>query len=142
MHSEVESQIAAVMFTANDSFSPYLPLIEQQDNSVDCGLYVIANATEFAYKRQIDRSQLRSHWLKCVEKQEVSPFPRTEERNLQKEDMEIIVTKVHCVCRLPEHYSKVMIECDGVCGVFFHPTCVVLDKIPKGICKCDICSTH
>lgn len=145
MHSEVESQVAAVLNTDKDMYKTYIPTIQQQENSVDCGLYVIANAVEFAFTEDIrkvsfDSQLLRAHWLKCVEKHEVTPFPRTEEEHLDKEGMDSVSTNVYCVCRLPEHYSKIMIDCDGVCATSYHPACVGLKDIPDGEWKCELCS--
>ncbi|XP_052129636.1 uncharacterized protein LOC127750940 [Frankliniella occidentalis] len=68
MTLHTKSQIKDIM-SLNDNFSVIIPEIQQQDNSTDCGLYVIANAVEFAKTRQVQkvyfiREELRSHWLK------------------------------------------------------------------------------
>lgn len=62
----------------------FIPTIQQQLNAVDCGLYAIANAVQFAFTREISnttfkREYLRNHWLRCIEDRKVSLFPTQED---------------------------------------------------------------
>ena len=55
--------------------------VRQQDNSVDCGVYAIANAIEFVVDNgnpiaNYDIAVMRSHLIQCIESWELHPFPK------------------------------------------------------------------
>ena len=59
----------------------YLLPVRQQDNSVDCGVYAIANAIEFVVDNgnpmaNYDIAVMRSHLIQCLESGELHPFPK------------------------------------------------------------------
>ena len=64
-----------------------MPLINQQRNSKDCGLFAIANITEFCFTnfKGIDSGRspciyeqelMRKHLLECLETQNMAPFSK------------------------------------------------------------------
>ena len=59
----------------------YLLPVTQQDNSVDCGVYAIANAIEFVVDNgnplaNYDIELMRSHLINCFESGALQPFPK------------------------------------------------------------------
>lgn len=124
-------QVAMIMHS-KERITIGRPPCKQQDNGVDCGLFAIANATEFCYTSEIqyvdfDPLQLRSHWLKCLEQGSLTQFPRNSKRAKkvkEQEDFEVIST--YCTCRLPESFSNLVL-CDG-CSVWYHRLCVGLPE--------------
>ena len=58
--------------------------IQQQDNSIDCGLFAIANMVEFCTNKyignlnlQFNTKYLREHLIFCLEQGHFRPFPRS-----------------------------------------------------------------
>ena len=64
----------------------YLLPVMQQNNSVDCGVYAIANAIEFVADNgnpmaNYDISVIRSHLIQCLESGDLHPFPKCSKKN-------------------------------------------------------------
>ena len=63
---------------------------DQQPNMNDCGLYAIANATEFLSEGgnpicMYDNTRMRQHLIDCLEKGVLSPFPKSMKRRRIKQ---------------------------------------------------------
>jgi len=119
--SEIESQVASVINCFTDNFTIFIPVIEENEH--DSGLLAIAYAIEFAETRDIRMTcfnNMSQHWLQCLLEEKICSFPSS---NKQAVDMATTITKVYCICRLPEHYSEAMIQCD-VCSEWYHHRCV------------------
>lgn len=121
-------QVAMMAKTNKDKVTIVRPPCQQQTNATDCGLFAIANATEFCHSPTIqnidfDHSKLRSHWLKCIENGTFAPFSRLSER--KKKGTEVVdddIMSVYCHCRLPHSFDN-MVDCD-CCKKWFHHRCV------------------
>ena len=90
--------------------------VQQQEGSVDCGLFSIANAYTLAVGRQprnvnYDQGLMRSHLEQCFETEELSAFPPSP-RPIRKSRLKHLSIQVYCDCQRPECYDD-MIECDG-----------------------------
>lgn len=124
-------QVAMIMYS-KERITIGRPPCKQQDNCIDCGLFAIANATEFCFTSEIqyvdfDHGQLRSHWLMCLERGSITPFPRSSKRPKKvKEQEEFEIVSPFCICRLPANYGN-LIDCDD-CTSWFHPLCVGLEE--------------
>lgn len=120
-------QIAMCLKSMDNSITIERPPCQQQTNSVDCGLFAIANAIEFINEGKIkytdfDTSKMRDHLYNCLVDGFVSPFPRKSDRKKKmKTDDDISIIKVYCVCRLPENFSD-MCQCD-ICDTYYHYVC-------------------
>ncbi|XP_063812453.1 uncharacterized protein LOC135050168 [Pseudophryne corroboree] len=62
---------------------------QQRPDSMDCGLYSIANVVEFLFtgdfpRRRFSQRKLRQHLIKCLEDGEFTPFPKRSRRNKQR----------------------------------------------------------
>ncbi|KAK3922086.1 Histone lysine demethylase PHF8 [Frankliniella fusca] len=128
--SELETQVAAIVNSFQSEFTIFLPVI---NNENDSGLVAIAYAIEFASTRKICEvsfNSLNLHWVNCLLEGKISVFPNSGKVSVQLEET---ITKVYCLCRLPEHYSTTMIDCD-MCGEWYHPKCVDISNSNKWIC--------
>lgn len=127
----VKIQVAMIA-QSPDVITIIRPPCKQQSNSVDCGLFAIANATEFCHTsmaKNIDfePKMLRSHWLECLKKGTLSPFPRLGKRaRASKDQPDSEVMAVFCKCRLPKIYGD-MVLCDD-CSTWYHKCCVGLEE--------------
>lgn len=79
--------------------------VDQQHNSVDCGVYAIAYAVEYLTPKgdptaKFDPTVMRSHLISCFESMNMTPFPKTREKavnayKLQKVAIDLRNTKTH-----------------------------------------------
>ena len=106
---------------------------QQQGNSVDCGLFAVAFATDLAADtdptlKNFDASLMRSHLLNCLEANEMKPFPVTKKR-YKKCKPSLITQDVYCFCRDIYIESDVaksgnfMANCSS-CDEWYHRKCV------------------
>ena len=108
---------------------------QKQKGSTDCGLFAIASAYELAsgnihfnYEVSFDQSAMRKHLVDCLEKEEISSFPRARKaaavgNNNEKQ----LVIQTHCICQLPEY--GYMVQRD-LCDIWYHLTCINLSQAP------------
>ena len=59
--------------------------VQQQKNSIDCGVFAIAHAIEILHVENVEKSSfdvklMRDHILVCLQLQKFSPFPKTNKR--------------------------------------------------------------
>lgn len=138
IHVEVQNQIASIMNTSDRAIEVYIPSTQQQNNSVDCALYCIGNAIEFAANRKILHTtfkviQMREHWQQCILSRKLVPFPSTAQEEQSDESMLVQDIEVHCCCRLPEHFSLNMVKCSANdCHTWYHCECVQVDPAEVG----------
>ena len=138
----VAHQIANFSFVKESVIDVNIQRVQQQDNSVDCGLYALAFATSLAFGDDpslivYDASKLRQHLLNCLTNNEVTRFPTTEEplgyrHRCRRKRIEI---ELFCSCRMPHDAqadwdaNQDMAQCDK-CKDWFHRIC---EKIPSVI---------
>ena len=131
----LKDQVSATAQCEN-SISIRRPPCKQQSNMVDCGLFAIANATEFCFTKKInfvdfDNAKLRGHWLDCMKRGVLTQFPRRSSRPKKtREEDEITKVRVYCPCRLPEPFGN-MIECES-CQKWYHFVSINVDEGYKG----------
>ena len=140
----MKKQIASIMHTKSAQITLRIGQTQIQENSLDCGVYAIAFATELCYGA--DPSQLkydapyrlRMHLLDSLKQQKMNRFPSVR---LQCE-LGYLTEKinVYCNCRLlyvaehclPAKISKSedvhIIQC-YTCNKWFHKSCVKLSII-------------
>ena len=91
--------------------------IQQQTNSVDCGLglYSIAAAYNAAMGKSLksvtfDERVMRSHLEECFENELLTEFPRASSP-IQKSRLKHIFVKIYmyCYCGMPETYDSMML---------------------------------
>ena len=132
------------------SFSIKVLPVQQQSGYRDCGLFAIAFATEICRGQDPSKSlfiqtQMRGHLFKCITKGNMMPFPqflKEEQATLPplmtlRPKANTRNVKVYCVCRMPDHYDRKMIECEE-CEQWFHYSCMGFSRkaaIPE-VWKC------
>lgn len=102
-------QLACLYGTDYNLITVRLPQIQQQTNSIECGLFAIANTVQFCYSYyqgsdllMYDAPYLRPHLIHCLETRRFTPFPRIETKaKLNKKKMTYIDVQSDCKCRLP-----------------------------------------
>ena len=112
-----------------------IPNVQQQKNSIDCGVFAIAFMVEFCFNNFIGRDNvnfdtytMRDHLIKCIESQQFSPFPktkptRTKVLSLKNTSVNFSIEK-ECTarCNLPNLFED-MVCCDR-CSAWYHYGCV------------------
>jgi hypothetical protein len=112
-----------------------IPNVQQQKNSIDCGVFAIVFMVEFCFNNFIGRDNvnfdtytMRDHLIKCIESQQFSPFPktkptRTKVLSLKNTSVNFSIEK-ECTarCNLPNLFED-MVCCDR-CSAWYHYGCV------------------
>ena len=100
--------------------------VQQQNNTIDCGLFLIAYYTEYYFTGKIgiveaefDRMRMQHHLLNCLENMEIVPFRELRRRLKLKSGKFHILDKtisVDCAtgCGFPITYND-MIQCEMSC---------------------------
>lgn len=112
-----------------------LPKTQKQDNSIDCGLFSLANAVEFCQSGfkggthiKFEQKYMREHLVHCLEKGNFSAFPKNHVGFAPK-NVKINTHKIEidCECGQP-NTTEDMIGCEGIegkklCNVWKHRSC-------------------
>lgn len=143
---ETKMQVASIICSNEPKIGFKVHKIQFQKGSVDCGLFAIAYATDLAFGNdpasfKYDQTVLRTHFLDCIAKNELVPFPK-DVIGYTKPKIEHI--KIYCSCRLPDNGKEKMAKCVS-CSEWFHQSCqrippsVFNDK--KSLWKCSQCTS-
>ena len=128
-----------------------LPNVQQQQNSVDCGIFAIAFLVELCangfnnlINSTFDVSEMRNHLSVCIENKHFQPFPKTQDNVKPKRSNPIIYEiEADCnSCTLPNIFDD-MIGCEnGDCEFWYHMKCVDINKTISDSLKfiCDHCN--
>ena len=128
-----------------------LPNVQQQQNSVDCGIFAIAFLVELCangfnnlMNSTFDVSEMRNHLSVCIENKHFQPFPKTQDNVKPKRSNPIIYEiEADCnSCTLPNIFDD-MIGCEnGDCEFWYHMKCVDINKTISDSLKfiCDHCN--
>lgn len=108
--------------------------MQQQTNSIDCGIYSIAAAYNAALGKSMksvtfDERVMRSHLEHCLDNELLTDFPRAP-RPTPKSKLKHVFIKVYCYCGMSESYDSMMLECDK-CNGWFHYKCTGLKQKPR-----------
>ena len=131
----IVKEVCLILKAKESTVSINLINVQLQAGQNDCGLFVLAMATDLC--RGVDpfnvlyhQAKMRPHLAECYERSVLSPFPSSD--NLAKRKCCILSTTtidVYCICRQPE--VKPMIGCDK-CSDWYHTKCVgVTDHMLK-----------
>ena len=157
-----KKQIASIILTKSNQIQLKIGMTQFQENSLDCGIYAIAFATDLCHGN--DPSQLkydlpfklRMHLLDSLKQQKMMPFPSVK----LKSRLGYLTEKmnVYCKCRLlyaaehsfpsnlfPRSEDIHMIQC-YTCDEWYHKSCanlsiIEIKKLRKGDKKwlCEKC---
>ena len=118
--------------------------VQQQEGTLDCGLFAIANAVEVCHGNnpenvRYDQKKMRSHLLECFYRRVLRPFPRGSSESLPRPTHRLQRIKLYCICRMPEEYGAKMICCD-TCKSWYHYSCVNLQQAENPVYwECCVC---
>ena len=114
--------------------------VQQQSNTVDCGVFAIAFCTEFCYtgrtgvlQAEFDIMRMREHLLNCFENMEITPFPKLRKKLKLKKQTEKIFNysiSADCAasCVFPNSFND-MVQCDTkTCQKWYHYVCAGLNS--------------
>ena len=134
MSLRTKQQVCSLFKPSCEAMNFHIVKVMPQSNTVDCGVFALANATELLFgedpaKAVWDVGRMRPHLLQCLEKGRMERFPvnRYKRVPLGGRAKKVIVEDIHCMCKMP--YDKdgpEMIECSS-CKVWYHGTCVKIE---------------
>ena len=140
----LEVQLAQIYqnFAVNSRLKVQIEPVQQQEGSMECGVFSIANAYNAAVRKtdiSYDQPTMRAHIQHCFQARKFSPFPRarypTEIRRCNPKELYI---KLYCICSLPETFDGRMVQCTN-CQKWFHFKCMGIKTKPRGTWLCTIC---
>jgi len=141
---DAKMQIAGIICSQKATIECKLHEVQNQQGTSDCGLFAIAFATDLVYGNEpasykYDQTKLRQHYLNCLSKNVMTPFPKTP-LHYKKPHMETI--KIFCKCRFPDNGKEKMIQCKA-CNEWYHQSCENVDsnhfKSLKTVWNCSKC---
>lgn len=132
------------MDTDEKSFTVIYPQVKVQGAGNECGPLAIAFATELAHTGRLSYinfkvNELRSHLLKCLLVNKLTPFPR-DGKEIMSKRLSTEQVAVICTCRLPAHYDTETIFCSK-CRKYCHYKCHNVNEKPSsrswlcGVCR-------
>ena len=132
--TNLQIQLAQIYGSGTNKLEVKIPVINQQKNGLDCGVYAIANCIEFcengykdSKKQQwvYDSNSLRKHLLDCFENNKLLTFPKTKVARPSKINVIEMYIDINCPCGYPDCMAD-MVGCDGKCRKWFHRSCTEL----------------
>lgn len=118
---------------------------QNQGNTLDCGLFAIANMYSIASGNEpsdlhFNQGALRSHLLKCMERGVIDDFPISLSRTVRVRQ-KVLTYYLQCVCRQPITDAAADITC-AVCSKGYHSMCldkpVVEEAISRKVFLCSL----
>ena len=130
--NKVKKMICSFFKCSSDALHFDLINVEIPTNSHDCGVFVVAMATELAFggdpdSCHRDMKKMRQHLKACLEEGTMRHFPTLGLRRVAHGSRvrRTILERVFCIasCRMPNEKNRAMILCDH-CNALFHIDCV------------------
>lgn len=98
--NSLKMQLFAAYAQNKNHLNILIPKIQQQANSVDCGIFALAYATEICFTGFVggesidfDKQIMREHLLNCFQNKSMSPFPKIK-RKLRLKPVKITYQQV------------------------------------------------
>ena len=144
----LQLQIAQIYGSGQEEIIVLIPEIQQQTNSDDCGLFLIANMMEFCTDRYKGlqegklpftfwQQDMRQTLIESLSSKHMKPFPKRKLKTAKTIRMHHDRVVLECCCRLPEIYDD-MVECE-MCGKWRFNKCEQL-KTDEDVHNFKICS--
>ena len=133
----LQIQLCAIYANNSHSLEVLLSTNNQQSNGVDCGVFAIANLTNFAYSmkyenesmftNEFDVEKIRPHLITSFEAQKFREFPITKVKPAHK--FHKVTIPMDCInCDQPNVFED-MLQCDRCCK-WMHYSCNIIE-VPK-----------
>jgi hypothetical protein len=123
-----------------------IPEIHKQTNSIDCGLYAIANAVEYCLTGytgglhiKFDQKYMRDHLISCLEKNQFRPFPKCYMSKKSKVESINFIIETNCDCGETDGMQN-MVGCEWTkgfktCNTWKHKSCASPDSTNTWYCS-------
>ena len=112
--------------------------VQQQGNAIDCGIFVIAFATDICFhidpcQSSYDHGKMREHLLTCLQLDEFTPFSKIK-RRVKRSRSYHLYENIYCICRQnftesdtdnPDFFMARYMECYD----WYHKKCMNINKI-------------
>ena len=95
--------------------------VQQQTNSIYCGLFAIAFATSLAFGEDLanvtyDSTKLRMYLIKCLDENQMTCVAKSTENSVSKCQSRLATIELYCKCRMlysksSTKYEDRMVEC-------------------------------
>ena len=105
--AHIEKVIAQLMSPSKNLIQVRWMESDRQRNSMDCGVYAIANMVAIAFgldpiRITFDKNLIRMHLLECIKNAKFSPFPtRRSSRRHATVSYHSIFILLECTCKIP-----------------------------------------
>ena len=127
--TQTKEQICALLVSQEPVIDLIYVTVQSQQNGCDCGLFALAFATALCSGQNpqcllFKKSVMRAHLLKCLEDEDIKPFPcKTVNRAQQRNKTGKI--EIFYKCRTQE--AGRMVSCSG-CREWYHEECMPIPK--------------
>ncbi|CAG2233949.1 unnamed protein product [Mytilus edulis] len=127
-----------------------IPDVQKQQNSIDCGLFAIANALEFCQSGfkggthiTYEQKYMREHLIHCLENGKFTHFPKNyfgkAPKNLKTKTH---IISINCDCGKPDTIED-MVGCEGktgrkMCDVWTHRSCAKKNMMRGNSWFCEV----
>ena len=136
--------VASLVESTRKHLSLTFPDVQQQTGGSDCGLFILAFAYSLCSGEAPEtitykQNELRSHFLQCLVKKEISSFPANKMLRIPAKPL-LKTFSIYCYRRLQDSGDG-MVKCSQ-CLECFHWSCIQEDKdtLPLNW-KCSACSS-
>ncbi len=134
----LKEQVAAILRSPAERITLRMVNMQRQNGGADCGLFAVSTAVSLRHGEDPaahvkEQSQMREHFICCLENRDMVVFPDSDKpvRTKRRIKSECAVS-VHCKCRLPwkkTSKSRSMAECSK-CKRWYHQDC---ENIPPAV---------
>lgn len=132
MSASTQIQVCKVYGKDDNELCIKMPNVQQQTNSVDCGVFAIAFMAEFCFNSFTGKENIvfdietsRNHLLQCLAAKLIRPFPKKRSAihklKLNRSFSFKIATTCRAKCNFPDMYDD-LVCCDG-CSSWYHYGC-------------------
>ena len=131
--SFVKKQIAGLLLEQSPSITVNIQPVQQQSNSVDCGVFAIAFLVSILFNQDptchtFNLGSMRQHLLKCLHQDVFEPFPMAKQQVQWKSKPKSVKLPLMCSCRMPWNQKDLdnpdlwCAQCES-CSEWFHKKC-------------------
>ena len=133
LSGSTEIQLSKVYGNEKNILHVKIPPVQQQGNSVDCGVFAIAFMVEVCVLSSVkglsntvfDTDMMRPHLIHCFNSKKFSPFPKKKHPSKLKLNRSVVFSidkSCRARCNLPDMFDNLV--CCDLCGGWFHYGCI------------------
>ena len=106
INHHVQRQICSIMHCSMDTIKAKVLPLQQQANSIDCGLHALAvivyllENNKYQTEVLFDQNEMRNHLLKSFESNQIGGFHISSSKKVKKNKKKEISVELFCSCRM------------------------------------------